>query len=96
MREIFERSQYAQFGMNVVGKPQRNLCHDNTSVIGGDNKVKNNDESRYALRIPRELFKELRLYAAMQEKSINAAIVEIIEEKLESCRFQLPNAQENH
>lgn len=53
------------------------------------------EESRYALRMPRETFKRLRVLAAMRERSINALIVGLIEAELESAHVRLPSGQDS-
>lgn len=53
------------------------------------------DESRYALRMPRRIFKDVRILAAMRECSINALIVDLIEAELESAHVRTPSDQDS-
>jgi hypothetical protein len=53
-------------------------------------------DSRFSLRLPRDLMKEVRHEAAERELSINGTFVEIISEWLESHHAPLPISGDMH
>jgi hypothetical protein len=61
-----------------------------TNVTQGGGSVGKEDETRFTLRISRELMKQVRHVAADRELSLNATLVELISEQLESLHDLLP------